>query len=439
VEIPTSAQFNDSPSYEAVQVPKGYYYVLGDHRNSNDSRTGRSAGNTSTAGRLRFCPLQGRPHPLTTTRSHDVVHDAAVVGAGVFGSWTAWHLQRAGKTVALVDAYGPASSRASSGGETRILRMGYGTDELYTRWAWRSLEQWQALASRVGAVTLFHETGVLWMAHEQDPRSQATLDTLARVGVPHERLDRAQLETRWPQIDFGAVTWGIHEPRGGALMARRSVQALAAEVARGGGDVRVAAVRPPAGEGGLSEISLADGRRVRARAFVFALGPWMGKVFPDLLGDRIFPTRQEVFYFGPPAGDTCFAPPAFPAWIDFVDDTAFPTSRAGVKVAPDAHGPASTRTRARPRHRGRAHRARVPQAVPAAEGLALVASEVCQYENSSNGDSIDRPRRGRNLARAADPGTASSTGRPSGNTAARPRRGRSSRASACRPTTGAEA
>ena len=64
-----------------------------------------------------------------------MVHDAAVVGAGVFGSWTAWHLQRAGKTVALVDAYGPASSRASSGGETRILRMGYGPDELYTRWA----------------------------------------------------------------------------------------------------------------------------------------------------------------------------------------------------------------------------------------------------------------------------------------------------------------
>jgi monomeric sarcosine oxidase len=325
-----------------------------------------------------------------------VVHDAAVVGAGVFGSWTAWHLQRAGKTVALVDAYGPASSRASSGGETRILRMGYGPDELYTRWAWRSLEQWQALSARAGGATLFHETGVLWMAHEQDPRSQATLDTLARVGVPHDYLDRARLEARWPQIDFGEVAWGIHEPRGGALMARRSVQALAAEVARRGADVHIAAVRPPAGEGGLSEISLADGSRVRARAFVFALGPWMGKVFPDLLGDRIFPTRQEVFYFGPPAGDTRFAPPAFPAWIDFVDEVyGIPDIEArGFKVAPDAHGPRfdpDTGERRVTAEGLAAARAFLAKRFPRLGDAPLVASEVCQYENSSNGDFlIDR-------------------------------------------------
>jgi monomeric sarcosine oxidase len=325
-----------------------------------------------------------------------VVHDAAVVGAGVFGSWTAWHLQRAGKTVALVDAYGPASSRASSGGETRILRMGYGRDELYTRWAWSSLEQWKALAARAGSATLFQETGVLWMAHEQDPRSHATLETLAQVGIPHNRLDRAQLEARWPQVDFGEVTWGIHEPRGGALMARRSVQALAAEVARGGGDVHLAAARPPAGEGGLSEVRLADGGRVRARSFVFALGPWMGKVFPDLLGDRIFPTRQEVFYFGPPAGDTRFAPPAFPAWIDFVDEIyGIPDLEArGFKVAPDAHGPRfdpDTGERRVTEEGLATARAFLARRFPLLRDAPLVASEVCQYENTSNGDFlIDR-------------------------------------------------
>jgi monomeric sarcosine oxidase len=320
-----------------------------------------------------------------------VVYDAAVVGSGVFGSWTAWHLQRAGKTVALVDAYGPASSRASSGGETRILRMGYGPDELYTRWAWSSLEQWKALSARGGGAPLFHETGVLWMAHEHDPRSRATLETLAAASIPHERLDRAQLEKRWPQIDFGEVTWGIHEPRGGALMARRSVQAVAAEVARGGGDVRVAAVRPPVADGEVAEILLSDGSRLRARSFVFALGPWLGKVFPDLLGERIFPTRQEVFYFGPPAGDTRFAPPAFPAWIDFVDEIyGIPDIEArGFKVAPDAHGPrfdpdtGERRVTAEGLATARAFLAR---RFPGLKDAALVASEVCQYENTSNGD-----------------------------------------------------
>jgi len=319
-----------------------------------------------------------------------VVHDVAVVGAGVFGSWTAWHLQRAGQSVALLDAYGPASSRASSGGETRILRMGYGPEELYTRWAWTSLAQWKALAARTGE-RLFHETGVLWMAHDEDARSRATLDTLARAGVPHERLDRSQLELRWPQIAFGDVTWGIHEPRGGALMARRSVQALAGEVARRGGDVRTAAVRPPAGQGRLADVVLSDGTVVRARSFVFALGPWLGKLFPDLLADRIFPTRQEVFYFGPPAGDARFAPPAFPAWIDFVDEVyGIPDIEArGFKLAPDAHGPRfdpDTGERRVSAEGIAAARAFLARRFPALEDAPLVASEVCQYENTSNGD-----------------------------------------------------
>ncbi|HZM50225.1 MAG TPA: FAD-dependent oxidoreductase, partial [Vicinamibacteria bacterium] len=319
-----------------------------------------------------------------------MVHDVAVVGSGVFGSWTAWHLQRAGQSVALLDAYGPASSRASSGGETRILRMGYGPDELYTRWAWRSLAQWKALAARTGE-RLFHETGVLWMAHDEDARSRATLDTLARAGVPHERLDRSQLELRWPQIAFGDVTWGIHEPRGGALMARRSVQALAGEVARRGGDVRTAAVRPPAGQGRLADVVLSDGTVVRARSFVFALGPWLGKLFPDLLADRIFPTRQEVFYFGPPAGDARFAPPAFPAWIDFVDEVyGIPDIEArGFKLAPDAHGPRfdpDTGERRVSAEGIAAARAFLARRFPALKDAPLVASEVCQYENTSNGD-----------------------------------------------------
>ena len=70
-------------------------------------------------------------------------YDFAVIGAGVFGAWTAYFLRRSGASVALLDAYGPASSRASSGGETRIIRMGYGPDELYTRWAARSLPLWR--------------------------------------------------------------------------------------------------------------------------------------------------------------------------------------------------------------------------------------------------------------------------------------------------------
>jgi hypothetical protein len=74
--------------------------------------------------------------------------DVLVVGVGVFGAWTAWTLQRRGNKVLLLDAWGAAHSRASSGGETRLIRTEYAAAPLYTRWAWRSLAEWQALSRR---------------------------------------------------------------------------------------------------------------------------------------------------------------------------------------------------------------------------------------------------------------------------------------------------
>src|SRR5689334_25068775 len=104
-------------------------------------------------------------------------YDIAVIGAGVFGAWTAHFLRRSGASVILLDAYGPASSRASSGGETRVIRMGYGPDELYTRWAMRSLPLWQEFAARTGRA-LFHRTGVLWLSNDTDSYLKSLCEVL---------------------------------------------------------------------------------------------------------------------------------------------------------------------------------------------------------------------------------------------------------------------
>ena len=92
--------------------------------------------------------------------------DIAVIGAGVFGAWTSRFLQKSGASVQLLDAYGPANSRASSGGESRIIRMGYGSDDIYTRWSLRALPLWkQIYRPQRNRPELFHHTGVLWIAH----------------------------------------------------------------------------------------------------------------------------------------------------------------------------------------------------------------------------------------------------------------------------------
>jgi sarcosine oxidase len=317
-------------------------------------------------------------------------YDVAVVGAGVFGAWTAWHLARRGKRVVLVEAYGPAHSRASSGGETRIIRMGYGADELYTRWAQRSLMQWKEFFAATGQA-LFLETGVLWMAGKDGVRLRETAATLNRCGVVFEEYDRAGLEKRYPQIGFEDITKGILEPHSGVLMARRAVAAVVVEAVRLGVDYQCAHVADPRAAGAVEHVTTSQGERIVAGQFVFACGAWLGKIFPDALGARNFPARQEVYFFGIPASETRFVPPALPTWL-FQEDLVYgmpDIESRGLKIAFDEHGERvdpDTQSRIVSPKMTRAVRAYVARRFPALRDAPIVETRVCQYENTSSGD-----------------------------------------------------
>ena len=94
------------------------------------------------------------------TMRSDKAYDVAVIGSGVFGAWTAYSLSQLGKKVVLVDAYGPGNSRASSGGESRVIRMGYGGDELYSRWSLGALERWQRFCREFDRPDLFADSSL---------------------------------------------------------------------------------------------------------------------------------------------------------------------------------------------------------------------------------------------------------------------------------------
>src|SRR5271155_789045 len=115
---------------------------------------------------------------MTAARTYDV----AVIGSGVFGAWTAWHLAKRKQRVLLLEAHGPAHSRASSGGESRIIRMSYGADEIYTRWSQHSLTQWKELFAARGE-PLFVQTGVLWLSGENDAQLSESKKTLQRCNL----------------------------------------------------------------------------------------------------------------------------------------------------------------------------------------------------------------------------------------------------------------
>ena len=348
--------------------------------------------------------------------------DVAVIGAGVFGAWTALHLRRAGLKVLLLDAHGAGNSRASSGGESRIMRLGYGADEIYTLWASRSLPMWLEFIDQRQRTNgeksglqghLFHRTGVLWLGREGNQYLLDTRRVLARVGAKFEELSRSELVRRYSQLDFDEISWALLEPDGGVLMARQLVQAVAKEAIACGVNFMPEAVTMDAARaaeeqstdarikcrstsgGGLPEVVTRTDRRIRAEKFIFACGPWLPQIFPQLLGELITPTRQEVFFFGVPPGDGCFAPP-LPVWIDFHELVyAIPDlDGRGYKIAIDRHGSRfdpETGDRVASTEGLREVRKHLARRVPALSHAPVVETRVCQYENTWNGDFlIDR-------------------------------------------------
>src|SRR5205807_2114907 len=155
---------------------------------------------------------------------------------------------------------------------------------------------------------------------EHDEYTAASERTLSSEGITAERMSLADLQRRFPQIGLENVGWALFEPEAGVLMARRAVAAVVEDAVRSGVEYRAVAVGDPLpASGAVESIRLTTGERISAAAFVFCCGPWLPKIFPQLLGPRMFITRQEVLFFGTPPGDDRFREPAMPAWLHHGD------------------------------------------------------------------------------------------------------------------------
>jgi sarcosine oxidase len=266
--------------------------------------------------------------------------DVVVIGAGVMGVWTALELRRAGREVVLLDAYGFGHPRATSADHSRILRASHGDDAFHARWSREAREAWIAFAGASGT-PVFVEAGMLWFGRREDGFEAASERTLRGLGIPVEHLQPDEIEARWPGVRADDLTFALYEPEGGLLRARAGIVAVAEAFEREGGERAIDGVLPPSGAGPrLGSVSTTSGAVIAAGAFVFACGPWLPALFPAVVGDRIRVTKQNVHYFGPARGDTRWAVPRFPAWVDY--DTSFyglgAVDGGGVKVATDAYG-----------------------------------------------------------------------------------------------------
>ncbi len=323
--------------------------------------------------------------PATRDKIHGL--RAVVVGAGAFGGWTALELRRRGARVTLIDAWGPGHARASSGGETRIIRAGYGSRAIYTRMAVRAMAIWRDHDARFQRA-FFKKTGALWMLGKDDEFGQATFGALRAESVAIEEVSIAKARKRYPQINFTGLESVLFEPEAGLLLARRACEHVVERFMAEGGDYLQAAAATPVRvtRTALKALKLTDGKPIAADAFIFAGGPWLGQLFPEAIGRNVTPTRQDVFYFGPPSGDRRFSDDGMPVWVDLSTRAMYGIPgnvNRGFKIADDTSGPVidpTTGERYVSSAKVRSMRAYLAKRFPAMARAPLIGSEVCQYE-----------------------------------------------------------
>jgi len=328
----------------------------------------------------------------TFTTSPEVI----VIGAGTFGVWTAYHLKQMGAKVTLLDAYGPGNSRASSGGETRYIQTN--TDNnIYVQSAIRAYDLWKKIEVASGE-KLVLAAGYLTMspneAFHQPVLNRKQL--LASQGIHNmEVLNQSEIKYRWPQVysdDIAIAAYYDGGPAGSTLMARKGCRVVAQQFVKNGGTLTIAKGMPIINKGKVEGIDVGV-KALTAQYYVFACGPWLGKLFPDLLLPKLQVQRRDVLFVGTPAGNDQFSHPNLPSWsiygsgyYGFSD-----IEGRGLKVAPypdyNSFDPDMDERIVNPYQAKRAHDF-VKKRFPGLANQPIIESRVCQVTNSVDGNFI---------------------------------------------------
>ena len=313
------------------------------------------------------------------------MRSVVIVGAGTFGASLAWWLARGGDAVTLVDQFEPGDARATSGGETRLIRCGHGPEASYTASARRARALWRELEAESGEELLV-ESGLVWLAHREDGWEAQSAATMAAQQIPCERLAPEEGARLFPSFDPAGLAFLLHEPEAGALRAQRATRALARQAERRGAVVTRARATPDG-----DRVRLDDGRTLEGDVVVWACGAWLGRLFPDAV--EIRSTRQELFFYD---GGPAWREPGVPAYVDF--DRAIYGTRDidghGVKAAPDFDGPPLDPDAELPACTAESEalaRAFLAQRFPALADAPLAGSKCCRYELTPDAHFVAAP------------------------------------------------
>ncbi|XP_067864342.1 peroxisomal sarcosine oxidase [Heptranchias perlo] len=205
--------------------------------------------------------------------------DSIVIGAGIQGSYTAYHLSKNYKTL-LIDQFTLPHSRGSSHGKTRIIRKAY-YKAYYTQMMTECYQLWNQLEAEAN-VELFRQTGLLVLGTEENSEFQTMKSTLIQNKVPTESLTSEEFSRKFPAVNLPKEVSAILDKTAGILYADRALKTVQDLFRRFGGTIRdgekVVDVQP----GSLVTVTTTTGT-YRAKNLVITAGPWTNKLL-NLVG-----------------------------------------------------------------------------------------------------------------------------------------------------------
>ncbi|NWH72300.1 SOX oxidase, partial [Piaya cayana] len=222
---------------------------------------------------------------------HQAAYDAIVIGAGIQGSFTAYHLAQRHKNTLLLEQFVLPHSRGSSHGQSRITRSAY-PQAVYARMMPDSFHLWQQLEAEAGT-SLYRQTGLVVLGPPGDPELEGCRRSLGA----NQFLDAATLTQRFPGLRLPAGEVAVWDGTGGVLLADRALRAVQDVFRQHGGTLRdgekVLRIEPGA------EVTVTTTAGVyRAPRLVIAAGAWTGALLAPLgLHLPLQPLRIDVCYW----------------------------------------------------------------------------------------------------------------------------------------------
>lgn len=228
-------------------------------------------------------------------KQNRTAYEAIVIGAGVHGLATAYHLLRLGcKRVAILDRFDLGHRHGSSHGKARITRSTYVSPE-YVRLAQTAQqEDWPRLEKESGRKLIFHRDGCFF--GPESPLFETYSQAVSSAGADVVRISAAEGRKLFPYFRFANSPDILVDRTAGIVAASETLNALSEGVIRAGGEIHANChVHTIDVDANPLRIE-SESQEFMSERLVITAGAWVSQLLPSLRSS-LKVARQDIGYF----------------------------------------------------------------------------------------------------------------------------------------------